>query len=413
MIRGGAGDQPSLRQRTEIRLCEILTARDAQCRAQIRRRLGVPLEKLQKPKGKDVISLLSFVNIQPADKIRHRTMVWICYNVSPMDNPRQVFFNSDGCGITLLAVAVHTLLSTNDPTRPIALFIAHEDTFLKKGGIETIRRIVGRFPFASVWFGDFTPLMEKHADLFLENHAKILWAFPLCDKILPPDVHGKIVYIDIDMLVRKDLGELFDLPLAEEGFVAAAVNESQRTDRQYLIDAGWPEEAGYSFNNATCVLDLDAFRAEHMSDQMIAWYTKYKQTAPDLDQDAQNRIYGARTKRIPIKWNYTDGWLERIVKMNPFAKEWRVFPPRDVLEAILDPCIIHYIGRRKPTVWTHRPERRAFHRAMRELGLLNGKLPGETPLRQAIAAAFDVYHAALRGYARFLLAVLPRRKPTA
>lgn len=321
-----------------------------------------------------------------------------------MDTKRQVFFNSDGYGITLLSVAVHTLLKTNDPSKPIALYVVHDRSFVDRGGVDRIRGIVRRFPFATVWFGDLTPLLETYADVFTNAGTKLIWAFPLCDKILPPDVRGNIVYIDIDMLIRKDLGELFDMDLRRENLVAAAVNESRREHRRYLVDAGWPEEAGYSFNNACCVLDIDTFRAEMLSDRMIDWYRTHKAIAINTDQDCQNVVYGARTKRIPPKWNYTDGWLERLVKLNPFAKEWRVFPPQEMLEAILDPCIIHYIGRRKPTVWTHRPERKIFRQAMAELGLIeNGRLPGETPTKMLIARIFDAYHGLLRLYARILL----------
>lgn len=329
-----------------------------------------------------------------------------------MSQKRQVFMNSDGRGIVLLSVAVYSLLKNNDPRCPIDLFIVHDRSFEDEHGPEKIRRIVSKFSFATVWFGDFTPILEKYADVFSIGQTKMLWAFPLCDKILPVSVTGNIVYIDIDMLIRKDLGELFDMDLKRNGLIAAAVNESHRKDRQYLVDAGWPEEAGYSFNNATCVLDLDAFRAEGLSEKMVDWYARHKETAIDKDQDCQNVIYGARTKRIPIKWNYTDGWLERIPKLNPFAREWRVFPPRDVLEAALDPCIIHYIGRRKPTQWTHRPERQQFHQALRELGICTGNLPGETPVRKFVARLFDCYHFLIRCYARLLLKTLKafRRK---
>ena len=321
-----------------------------------------------------------------------------------MNTKRQVFFNSDGYGITLLSVAVHTLLKTTDPTKPIALYVVHDRSFVDKGGIDRIREIIRKFPFASVWFGDLTPLLETYADVFTNDGTKLIWAFPLCDKILPSDVCGNIVYIDIDMLIRKDLGELFDMDLKGENLVAAAVNESRREHRKYLVDAGWPDAAGYSFNNASCVLDIDTFRAEGLSDKMIDWYRTHKAIAINTDQDCQNVVYGARTKRIPPKWNYTDGWLERLIKCNPFAKEWRVFPPQEMLEAVLDPCIIHYIGRHKPTVWTHRPERKAFRQAMDELGLIkNGRLLGETPPKMLIAKFFDAYHGLLRLYARFLL----------
>ena len=313
--------------------------------------------------------------------------------------------NSDGRGIVLLSVAVYSLLKSNDPSKPIDLYIAHDRSLADAGGLDRIRGIVSGFPFASVTFLDYSPWQSWKGGAF----AALLWAFPLCEKILPPELGGKILYLDIDMLVRKDLGPIFDIDLKGPGMIAAAVDESRREHRRYLVDAGWPEDAGYSFNNATCLLDLDAFRREHMTDRMVEWYLAHREIAVNTDQDAQNVMYGAKTLRIPVKWNYTDGWLERIPRMNPFAKEWRVFPPRDVLEAALDPCVIHFIGPRKPTVWTHRPERRRFRKALEELGLLSGDLPGETPAKKLVARGFDVWHLLIRAYARLLLATVVRR----
>lgn len=328
-----------------------------------------------------------------------------------MHKRRQVFINSDAGGVTLTSVAVYSLLKANDPSKPVSVFIAHDRAFAEKGCDKTMRGIVERFPFASVAFGDLTPLLAANRDIFADRAGNpMMWAFPLCDSLLPPDMHGNIVYLDLDTVVMKDLGELFDMDLAAEGMVAAAVNESRRENLPYLTAAGWPAGAGFAFNNAACVVDLDAFRRESLSEKMLEWLRRHPE-AHFSDQDAQNVVYGARTKRLPPKWNYTDGWLERIVKFNPFAKEWRVFPPREILEAIIDPCIIHYIGRRKPTVWTHRPERRVYRRLMMELGLLrNGRLPGETRVKIAAGWFFDAYHALLRMYAKALLMLLRRRR---
>ena len=313
---------------------------------------------------------------------------------------RQVFFNSNAQGLTLLSVAVYSLLKANRPSCPITVFVAHDRSFADAGCDKRIREIVGRFPFASVQFLDYTPCALRYGPVF----TPILWAFPLCDKLLPESVSGNILYLDIDMLVRHDLGELFDLDLKRRNLMAAAVSESHRADRPDLVAAGWPETAGCTFNNATTVLDLDRFRAERVSDGMIAWYAKHHATVKCQDQDAQNVAYGALTLRLPPKWNYTDGWLDRIPKLNPFAREWRVFSPREMLEAIVDPCVIHYIGPRKPTAWTHRSERQAFRQALVELGLLeDGRLPGETPPKRIAGACFDAYHAVLKLYARLLL----------
>lgn len=232
-----------------------------------------------------------------------------------------------------------------------------------------------------------------------------MWGFPFCDKLIPPEMSGNIVYIDLDMVVMQDLAELYDMDLKSEGLIAAAVNESARENLPHLLAAEWPDSAGIAFNNATCVVNLDAFRAEHISDKILSWKSKYLDKHY-TDQDAQNVVYGARTRRIPMKWNYTDGWLERIIKLNPFAQKWRVFPPREVLGAILHPCIIHYIGPRKPDVYNHRPERKVFRKLMCELGLIeNNTLRGETTYNKVVALFFDGYHFMLKLYARMLFAI--------
>ena len=324
-----------------------------------------------------------------------------------MTTVRQVFFNSDARGFTLLAVALHSLLKNAVKDRPLAVYIACGLGFKEQGLDNRLRQIAAPYPFAHLVFLDFDPLAAKHAELFASAHnhwSPLLWAFPLCTEILPDDVHGNLVYLDIDMLIRKDLEELYSLPLTAEGYIAAAVNESRRETRPHLVASGWPEAAGYGFNNATLVIDVDAYRRENIPAKIIAWYEAYKDTSLAVDQDAENVVFGARTKRLPIKWNYPDGWLERLLKCPPWRNEWRVHPRREILEAIFNPCIIHYVGGRKPTGRTHRPERKAHRKLQRELGLMKGRLPDGQGWRDEIeGAVFDAYHALLRLYARALL----------
>lgn len=317
---------------------------------------------------------------------------------------RKVFFNSDENSITLLSVGIYSLLKTTDPTKKLWIFVAHNQTFADLGYCERIREIVSKFDFAVVEFGNLTPILEQYPETFnLTKFKAMMWGFPLCEKILPPDVMGNIVYLDMDIVVKKDLEELYTMDLKSRGMVAASVDESKREELPHLLAAkDWPEAAGYGFNNAIQVVDLDVFRAAHYTDQIIAWREKHK-AEYFTDQDAQNVVYGDKTLRIPMKWNYTDGWLERILKQNPFAKTWRVFPKQEVLHAILDPSIIHYVGQRKPTSWTHRPERKIYRQYLNELGIIkDDKLPGETPLKKLQAKFFDVYHAFLRFYVRLL-----------
>lgn len=323
-----------------------------------------------------------------------------------MQNRRQIFFNTDARGIVLAMVAIHSLLKNADPGIPMTVFVAHEKSFLDAGCRERLAEIANRFPFAKLVFLDAGELMKRHSELFateLNSWSPVLWAFPLCTEILPADVHGNLVYLDIDMLVRKDLGPLFDLDLAGHGKIAAAVNESRREHRPYLVAAEWPESAGYAFNNATLVIDVDTYRSEGIPSKLLDWYRRHRDTAKCVDQDSQNAVFGDRTMRIPLKWNYADGWLERgMLKCRPWWSEWRVHSRREVLEAILDPAVIHYVGRRKPTGPTHRSERNRYRAEMRELGLV----PDTGGITGAVEGVFfDCLHALLRACARLLLAV--------
>ena len=190
-----------------------------------------------------------------------------------METIRQVFFNSDARGFALLAVALHSLLKNAVTDRPLTVYIACGLGFREQGLDAKLTEIAAAHPFAHLVFLDFDPLAARHADLFRSDKwSPLLWAFPLCTELLPDDVHGNLVYLDIDMLIRRDLEELYSLPLAAEGHIAAAVNESRRETRPHLVASGWPEAAGYGFSNATMVIDVDAYRRENIPAQIIAWF---------------------------------------------------------------------------------------------------------------------------------------------
>ncbi len=324
-----------------------------------------------------------------------------------MRNRRQVFFNCDARFIVPLLVVIDSLLSHNDPEKPIVVHIAHERNFDAQGCRERIKALVARYPFAEARFHDFSPVFARHADeLSSESQwPPMVWAFPLFTELVP-DISGTVVYLDVDMLIRRDLGELFDLDLASGGYLAAAVDECPHETRQVLEKCGWPKDAGDYFNNGTMVVDADAYRREGIAEKIPAIYAANRATFFGVDQDLQNVTLGTRTLRLPVKWNYSDTWLEQIPRRNLFADRWISHRPEDVLEAVLDPCIVHFMGRFKPWNYTHRPERGEYRAALAKLGLIGSALPGETPLKTLEGVLFDAYHRVLKVYARRQLARL-------
>lgn len=315
-----------------------------------------------------------------------------------MDNIRQVFINCDARFIVPLSVVIHSLLVHNDPGKPIVIHLAHDADFTNGDSRERIRAIISAFPFAKVEFHDFTPIYLAHRrTLTFEGNPwpPLVWAFPLFTMLLP-DVTGNIVYLDADMLVRKDLGELFDLDLRKGNWIAAAVNECVHEKFNHLEKYGWTKESGAYFNNGTMVVDADAYRRENIAGKMLDLLAAHPNTFYGVDQDVQNLILGERTLRLPMRWNYHDTWLKQAARRNLSDPDWNSHCPIDVLEAAVDPCIIHYMGRFKPWNYTHRPERGPYREEMETLGLLGNGLPGETLLKRIGGFFYDILHALIK-----------------
>ena len=299
---------------------------------------------------------------------------------------------------------VFSILKNANPERELHIHVAHDQSFADKGCCEAISSLCARYPFAKAHFHNVDELVQRHQSVLssrFKTGSYIFWAGPLLSEVLPKDITGKIIYLDVDMLVLTRLDELADLDLGHEN-VAAAVIESVRADSAYLEACEWPTAAGDYYNNGTMVIDLDRYRQQRICERIVDWYAKYGDAALCKDQDSQNAVFGDRIVPIPPKWNYNDGWLVRIARSSPFSKTIRAQPKAAVLEAINSPCIIHYIASRKPWAYTHRPTRRIYHRYMKELGVYDPALDGTT-LRQKLELAFyDASNGLLAAYARLL-----------
>ena len=323
-------------------------------------------------------------------------------------NTRQVFLNCNYKGKTPISVAIYSLLKSADATQPLRIHLVHDAGFVEVGGVDKVREIVGKFPFATLITAELSTLLSRHPELNGTRWPPMVWAWAFCTEIFP-ELTGNLVFIDWDMYVLKDLAELYDLDLEGRGMVSAAVNESRREHRPELVAAGWPESAGYSVNSGLQVINTDTFRRERICEKMLAWYETHKTAADCVEQDAANVVYGDRILRLHLKYNFTVGWFDRILNHNPFLREWRVYPTKMVFEAVTDPAILHFIGHRKPWARNHRAYRNTYRNAMKELGLYDPTAYCWTLGGEITGMFFDIYNKIVALYARLILATVWRR----
>lgn len=317
--------------------------------------------------------------------------------ISP--KPRHVVFATNDGGFLPLMVAVRSLLASADATRPLRVSVLTGCGALTRDHEAALARQAAEFQFARVEVINCDEQMSRHQDDFGGGKAwgRMTWARVFIAELFP-DARGNIVYLDIDTLVCRDLSDLYELDLS--GKVLAAVPETRRDacrGRDDIWDSGlMPPEANVYFNAGVLVLNLEAFREENLLARIVDWYRAHREQATRLDQDTLNALFWNRTVWLPARDNHCDGWLERQLRQNASDAYWRGCPPQEILEAILDPAVLHFWGPRKPWKWNHRPEGRRYEAVLRATGLLKGGLPGTTVMRRAEGLFFRAYHGVLR-----------------
>lgn len=327
-----------------------------------------------------------------------------------------VLFCSDDRGFLPLTVALYSLLKSANPSRAlrISIFTGGEDA-LSLEHVARLRAIAERYPFAELEVVDVSELLTHWHDAFFNPKSAwcmLAWARSFVGEVFCEE-KGNIVYLDIDTFVTGALDDLYDLDLGENAL--AGVYESSRQEDQIRGSDYWKrglidEAAERYFNSGVLVLNVECFRKEHVLEKLATWFLQNRERILRDDQDALNALFWNRILSLPPNYNYTDGWCHRQLKHSVRQKWWRGNPPREILEAILKPRIIHYWSKSKPWKCNHRPERRCYERAMRELGFLakGQALPGTTFSRRVEVCFFDFWNAILRVIVRIRLWNLKR-----
>lgn len=152
--------------------------------------------------------------------------------------------------------------------------------------------------------------------------------------ILPESVH-KVLYLDADIIVRHDLKELYDTKI--DDIALAAVTESDGTGGN-CERLGYPSELGY-FNSGVILFNLDYFRKNNVTEQLINFIKENPEKLGCPDQDTLNFVLRNEKRMLPLKYNVQEGFF----RVSPEA-----VATKEQLSAIQDPYIVHFTTNEKP-----------------------------------------------------------------
>ena len=168
-------------------------------------------------------------------------------------------------------------------------------------------------------------------------HARLL-----LPHIIPNDV-GRLLYLDSDMMVLKDLGVIWEYSF--DGVLMACQDlkyphvEDARA-ATVLIEAGLNPKDDY-FNSGLLLINIEKWLASHTSQRIIDVATKYGQAFTHRNQDPMNVALRGQWEKLPSTWNVTSNIFEPISSENHHLRS--------------DPNIVHFTGNKPDSPYSRHP----------------------------------------------------------
>lgn len=151
-----------------------------------------------------------------------------------------------------------------------------------------------------------------------------------------PEEMDKVIYLDGDVVVRKDIQQLWNVDVT--GYALAAADDVPIFEHHRRL--GLHEEVVY-FNAGVMVVNLEYWRSKSASLRFQACLEQHKEKILFHDQDVLNMVFAYEKKIISPEWNVMD-----VLYASPHLV------PLEYLNRVIDPmktpAIMHFAGGLKP-----------------------------------------------------------------
>ena len=200
-----------------------------------------------------------------------------------------------------LYCAVASALSAMDPPREVDVKVL--DGGLSQASRDTLARLIERIgKHAQLDFVKADPSIFDKATL---GPGQSHMAY--CRILLPHllDV-PRLIYLDCDVLVFRDLSELFDLQLSPGKIVAAVPDSETLTlgdDSRTIASAMNLPRDGRYFNSGVMLMDLNELKRWSFIQQCLEFFNDWKECYRFHEQSAFNFLLHGQIDELPERWN--------------------------------------------------------------------------------------------------------------
>ena len=224
-----------------------------------------------------------------------------------MKSPISISFSVSDNYSQHLAVVITSVLVNNQDSNFI-FHVLHRN--ISEENQSRIGLIVDKYKNCKIIFHYIDESVFTNAPL-PSPHISVESYFRLClPKILADE--SRILYLDVDILCRRDIRELWEIDL--DGYACAAVAETS-PDCSFLKTALAIEEGKLQYFNAGVILfNLDFIRQNGLDSVPFSILKEWKEKIGYADQDVLNLAYHGKVKFVSQCYNFMGKWRKTEVK---------------------------------------------------------------------------------------------------
>lgn len=191
------------------------------------------------------------------------------------------------------------------------------------------------------YFSDFNKIINRFRLGNPEGHLSLAAFFRLfVSSILPKSIH-KVIYLDGDIIIRKNISSLWNIDI--EGYALAAVEDEGSVSH---IKRGLFSKLGLSpyslyFNSGVLLINLEYWRQFNVEDRCLIFFEKHNFQLHHNDQDILNGVLYDEKKMISLSYNLSDNFYRKKRESRP-----DIWAEADSL--LLNPHILHFTRANKP-----------------------------------------------------------------